>query len=357
MGTPHGKKGTRIEMKDDIRIALMGTGFIVEFRSQVYSRLPGVKVVSIMGRDPERTRQLAARNGIGYTATSFEELLAGPGFNVVDICLPNYLHKKFAVLAAKSGKHIICQKPLACNAAEAEEMLAAANKAAVIHCYAENWAYSPDMREIEATIQRGIIGRPLWMRGREAHFGPHTEWFYKKELSGGGALLDMGCHVICVFNKFMGKKAIELMCHAATLHHQTDCEDNAIAVIKYEGGLVGQVEASWTTRGGMAVCFEVWGDEGMITYDRSGLSQPIKVFSTKSTDKYFMEKAESNRGWLFPMVEEYWRYGYYDEMNHFTDCIRRGVEPSLTFRDGLEVNRIIDSAYTSVQTGKWSTIR
>jgi predicted dehydrogenase len=90
----------------------------------------------------------------------------------------------------------------------------------------------------------------------------------------------------------------------------------------------------------------------MITYDRSGLSQPIKVFSTRTTDRYFMEKAESNRGWLFPMVEEYQKYGYHGEMQHFTDCLRRGVEPCLTFREGVEVNRIIDAAYASSRSGK-----
>lgn len=340
-------------MMDTVRVAILGGGFSAEFRAQVYRRLPGVEVVSVMAREGDRVRSEAGHLGIRYVAATFEDLLAGPPFDAVDICLPNYLHKPFALLAAEHQKHVICQKPLARNAVEAQEMLDAVEAAGVVHCYGENWLFSPDMREIEAIIRQGTIGTPLWMRGREAHFGPHSRWFYEKDLSGGGALLDMGCHVIGVMNALCDRRAADVMCFAPTLHHATDCEDNAVAVVRYEGGLVGQVEASWTARGGMAVLFEVWGDEGSIAYDRSGPSQPIKVFSTAGTPRYFMEKAESDRGWLFPMVEEYWRYGYYDELSHFVAAIRDHRSPRLTFREGLEVNRIIDAAYRSAATGTW----
>jgi len=90
----------------------------------------------------------------------------------------------------------------------------------------------------------------------------------------------MGCHLIGAFNILSQQKAEAVFAHAATLHHRTDCEDNALALIRYGGNQIGQVEASWTQKGGMAVLLEVWGDEGMVTYDRSGLSQPIKYFPT-----------------------------------------------------------------------------
>jgi predicted dehydrogenase len=228
--------------------------------------------------------------------------------------------------------------------------------AGVIHCYGENWLFSPDMRELESIISKGTIGRPLWMRGREAHGGPHSPWFYDKLLSGGGALLDMGCHVIGVMNALSGQRVKEVVCQASTLYHRTDCDDNALAVLRYDGGLIGQVEASWTTWGGAMVSFEVWGDEGRVTYDRSGPAQPIKVFAKRATDHYFMEKADSDRGWLFPMVEEWWRYGYYDELSHFVDAIRHRRQPRLTFRDGLEVNRIVDAAYRSASEGTWQPV-
>lgn len=335
---------------------MLGTGFIAEFRAQVYARMEGAEIVSVLGRDGNKTRAFADRLGIGCSATEFESLLQGPDFDAVDLCLPNYLHEEIAIKAALAGKHILCEKPLGRTAAEARSMLAAATQAGIIHAYGENMIYSPDFREIIDIVKRGTLGRLLWMRGREAHFGPHSPWFWKRELSGGGALVDMGCHLIAIFNLLLDQVPEEVFAHTPTLHHDTDCEDNAIALLKYRGGVIGQCEASWTQRGGMAVAFEITGDEGMISYDRSSLSQPIKVFTRNATTRYFSEKVEHDRGWLFPTVDEYWRYGYYDQIRHFIDCVRDGITPMLTFEHGVEVNRVMDSAYASGREGTWQSV-
>jgi len=343
-------------MGREIRVAMLGIGFIAGFRAQVYAKIPDVKVVSVLGRDMARTKKFAEENQIYYAATTFADLLKGPDFEAVDICLPNNLHLEMAVKAARSGKHIICEKPLGRTAAEAQIMLQEAENAGIIHCYGENLFFSPDMQEILSIIDRGIIGQPLWMRGREGHSGPHSAWFYDRSISGGGALLDMGCHLIGVFNQISQEKATTVFAFTPTLHHRTDCEDNSLTIIRYGNKLFGQVEASWTQRGGMQMLFEVWGDEGMISYDRSALSQPIKVFALKKTNRYFSEKVEHNQGWLFPTVQEYWRYGYYDEIQHFIECLQEKKEPILTFKEGYEVNRIIDKAYSSYKSGKWEDL-
>lgn len=340
----------------ELRVAMLGTGFIADFRSQVYARTPGAEVVAILGRDPDRTRAAAERLGITHAATSFDELLAGPEFDLVDMCLPNHLHVGAAKRAAAEGKHIMCEKPLGRTAAEASTMLEAAEAAGVIHCYGENWLYSPEFREVEARVREGLIGRPLWLRGREGHFGPHSPWFFDRATSGGGALLDMGCHVIGAFLNLVEGDAREVFCVAETLHHETDCEDNALGVMRFDSGIMAQVEASWTVRGGMAVVIEVWGDEGILLYDRTALAQPIKIFARRSTGAYLMEKAESDRGWLFPMVEEYRKYGYQDEIEHFLEAIRQGREPSSTFREGLEVNRVVDAMYASAVERAWKDV-
>jgi predicted dehydrogenase len=138
----------------DIRVAMLGTGFIAEFRAQVYARLQGVKVVSVLGRDEARTKRFAAANAIGFAATSFEDLLKGPEFEAIDLCLPNHLHQEMAVQASYAGKHILCEKPLGRTAEEAKTMLNAAESAGIIHCYGENMFFSPDMEEILAVLER-----------------------------------------------------------------------------------------------------------------------------------------------------------------------------------------------------------
>jgi len=339
-----------------LRVAILGAGFIADFRARAYAKTPGAEVVAVLGRDPGRTRALAEKHGIPHHCTDYETLFRGPEFDVVDVCLPNHLHLEAVRVAAGARKHVICEKPLGRTAEEAREMLAAVEDAGVIHCYGENWVFSPDMVEVEARIGEGLIGRPLWLRGREGHFGPHSAWFYDKATSGGGALLDMGCHVIGAFQRLVPSSTREVFCVAETLHHRTDCEDNALGVMRFENGVVGQVEASWTVRGGMAVVLEVWGDEGVLLYDRTALAQPIRIFARRAADTYVMEKAESDRGWLFPMVEEYRKYGYQGELEHFIERIAAGREPACTFREGLEVNRVIDAMYASASDGAWKRV-
>lgn len=339
-----------------IRVAMLGAGFIAGFRVQVYARLDGVEVVSVLGRTEARTRDFARGAGIGHAATTWEALLAGPAFDAVDLCLPNDLHLPFALKAAHAGKHILCEKPLARNADEAGQMLAAAEAAGVLHAYGENMLHAPDFREILEIVGAGTIGRPLWVRGREAHFGPHSEWFWQRGRAGGGALADMGCHLIAVFNRMLGALPEAVLAHAPRLHHDTDCEDAVLALLRYPGGTIGQCEASWIQRGGMQVCLEICGTEGMVTYDRSALSQPIKVFARNRTTRYFSEKVEHDRGWLFPTVDEYRRYGYEDQIRDFVTCIRKGAQPGLTFADGLAVNRIMDACYASARDGGWTAV-
>lgn len=340
----------------EVRIAMLGTGFIAQFRAQVYARLQGARLVSVLGRDADRTRAFAARCGGAHPATDWEQLIAGPDFDAVDLCLPNHRHLEFGLIAAAAGKHILCEKPLGLNESESRQMLEAAEEAGVVHAYGENMLYAPDFREILDIVAAGTIGKPLWVRGREAHFGPHSPWFWKKDESGGGSLMDMGCHLIAVFNRMLGEVPTSVLCHAPTLHHRTDCDDVSLALLQYPGGTLGQCEASWIQRGGMQVTLEISGTEGVVAYDRSALSQPIKVFARNQVQRYFSEKVEHDRGWLFPTVDEYWRYGYYDQIRHFVECVRDGTRSRVSFADGVAVSRVMDAAYASAASGTWHPI-
>ena len=105
-----------------------------------------------------------------------------------------------------------------------------------------------------------------WVRSRETHPGPHSAWFWDGRLTGGGAIIDLGCHCIEIIRSFVGKgnRPVEILCHTDTLVHPIDDEDNAIALIRFESGAIGQFEVSWTFRGGMDLRDEVAGTHGTI---------------------------------------------------------------------------------------------
>src|SRR5262245_5451497 len=287
-----------------------------------------------------------------------DEVLKRGDIDLVLLAIPNYVHKEIAIATAKAGKNMVLTKPLARNAAEAKEMLDAVKAAGVMHGYAETEVFSPAVVKARDFIQQGGIGKVLTVRSREAHSGPHMPWFWKKEMSGGGALLDMGCHCIEAARYFIGKETpvVEVMAWGDRLYHhdKTDAEDSAVLLMRFAGGQLGQAELSWIARGGLDLRNEVYGTEGTIFTDVTR-ETPIKVFSKPGAGQV-VEKAAAETGWLSPPVDEAWIYGYTGEMRHFVDCVATGKQPRENFEDGYIVNVILDAAYESMKSKRWEKV-
>jgi predicted dehydrogenase len=260
-------------------------------------------------------------------------------------------------MACEAGKHVLCTKPLAMNAKDAKEILDAVEDAGIFHGYLEDLVYTPKTLKAIGMVRSGSLGQILWTRSREAHPGPHSAWFWDRKLSGGGALVDMGCHCIEIGRSFIGKdiKPVEAMCWAATQVKPIDAEDHAIALIKYESGAVSQVEVSWNFRGGMDLRDEVSGTEGTIRLDH-WLRTGFEVFTTGKTDGYVSEKSESDNGWLFPVGDEVHALGYTDMFTDMLDSLEHDKMPVETFYDGYIVNAVMDACYKSAATKKWEPV-
>lgn len=340
-----------------VRIAMLGGGFVAQFYMLGLKDVPGHEVVVVASRKGETARQFAARWNIAETSEGFEQTIARDDIDLYLIALPNFLHRDIAVALARAGRNQVCTKPLARNAEEAKAMLDAVTEAGVMHGYAETEVFSPAVVRTEQLVRSGSIGRVLWVRSRESHFGPHSAWFWDPELAGGGALVDMGCHCIEAARYFHGTDVhpVEVMAWTATLHHNTKAEDNALAIIRFEHGGIAHAEVSWTSRGGLDLRNEVHGTQGAIFTDVTR-STPIEAFTTAPSG-YVVEKAESEQGWVKPVPEEAFVYGYQAEMKHFVDCVRDGTTPRETYRDGYVVNTIIDAAYRSSDSRRWEAIQ
>ena len=208
-----------------------------------------------------------------------------------------------------------------------------------------------------AAVRRGEIGRVLWTRSREAHPGPHSDWFWDKSLSGGGAIIDLGCHCIEISRNFIGKdvKPLEVMCWADTQVHPIEAEDSAVGLVKYASGAVGQFEVSWNFRGGMDLRDEVSGTEGTIT-NNHWLRTGFEMFTTGASGGYVAEKAESDSGWLFPVGDEVVALGYVDMFSDMLNALDEGRKPVEDFYDGYVVNAVMDAAYRSVESKRWEAV-
>ncbi len=281
-----------------------------------------------------------------------------PDTDVVVVALPNFLHEEAVKAVAKAGKAVLVTKPLGRNAAEAKRMLDAVEKAGVFGGYLEDLVYTPKSLKAMKAVQDGAVGDVTWVRARETHPGPHSAWFWDHRLTGGGAIIDLGCHCIEIGRIMVGKgnRPVEVMCHTDTLVHPIESEDNAIALVRYESGAIGQFEVSWTFRGGMDLRDEVAGTHGTIWINHF-LRTGLEMFTAGgSGGGYVAEKAETDAGWLFPVGDEVSELGYTDMFSDMFDAIDEAREPMETLYDGYVVNAVMDACYRSAKSRAWEEV-
>ena len=337
---------------------MLGTGLIGTFYTMcLHGQRSRDQVHAVYSRSEERARAFAVQWDIPNIYTDMAGAINDPETTVVVIGLPNHLHREAVLLAAEAGKAVLCTKPLARNADEAKEMLEVVENAGVFHGYLEDLAYTPKTMKALKSVQKGALGRVLWTRSREAHPGPHSDWFWDFKMSGGGAIIDLGCHCIEIGRNYIGKdiRPVEVMCWAATQVKPIEAEDNAIGLIRYEDGAVSQFEVSWTYRGGMDLRDEVAGTEGNIRTDHF-LRTGFEMFTDAGIEGYVAEKAESEKGWLFPVGDEVHELGYTDMFTDMFNAMEKASQPMENFYDGYVVNAIMDACYRSAQSRKWEPV-
>src|SRR5690554_2463479 len=340
------------------KITMLGGGFIGRFYAATLHGQRGRDEVRVIySRTGDRAREAAELLGIPRWTDNMREAVEDPETDVVVIGLPNYQHEEAVHLAAEAGKAVLCTKPLGRTAAEAKRMLEAVEKAGVFHGYLEDLVYTPKTLKALDYVQSGALGKVLWARSRETHPGPHSDWFLDRELAGGGAIIDMGCHCIEIARNFIGKnvRPVEAMCWADTQVHPIDAEDHAIGLVRYANGAVGQFETSWTFRGGMDLRDEVSGTEGTIWLNH-WLRTGFDVFTAVGQQGYVAEKAETETGWLFPVGDEASALGYTDMFAEQLNALDEARAPLESFYDGYVVNAIMDACYRSAESKRWEPI-
>jgi predicted dehydrogenase len=340
------------------KIAMLGTGLIGRFYTMSLQNFRGKDEIKIVCSSKlENAKKFADEFGIPRWTDDMAAAIQDPEIDTVIIGLPNYLHKQAVLLAAEAGKAVLCTKPLAMSGPEALEMLEAVEKAGVFHGYLEDLVYPPKTLKALQAVRKGALGKVLWARSRETHGGPHSDWFWTKELSGGGAIVDMGCHCIEIARNFIGKgiRPVEITCWADTQVHPIEAEDHAVGLVRYENGAIGQFEVSWTFRGGMDLRDEVSGTDGTVWLNH-WMRTGFEMFTGVGQGGYVAEKAEGDTGWLFPVGDEVGSLGYVEMFMDMFNSMDKGRTPMETFYDGYVVNTIMDAAYKAAESKRWEEI-
>ena len=382
-------------------IGFIGSGFITRFHIR---SLVGVRDADVRGcwspnaAHAESAAALARELDVGEARAfpSIEAMVSDPAVDAVWLCGPNHarLANLEAVCAAvQSGatlRGVACEKPLARTVAEAKRMLALAEEAGLGHGYLENQVFAPPVtRGRELIWRRGaaLTGRPYLARAAEEHSGPHSPWFWRGDLQGGGVLNDMACHSVEVVRHLLtapgaprdsirprrvtGRIAslkwsrpeysgrLRRTMGDAVDYARRPAEDFAGVTIEYEADdgtpLIGEATTSWSYVGpGLRLSMELLGPEYSLAVD--SLASGVKLFFSRevrgTAGEDLVEKQNAEVGSMPVVVDETAEYGYTDENRHMVPAFLRGETPDLTFEDGVEVVELLMTAYMSAEQGR-----
>jgi len=340
-----------------VNVGFLGSKFIGTIHAESFARMPDAEVLAVASPTPGNADAFAKKHGIPHSFTDYHDLLAIDEIDVVLVGIPNHLHCQATCDIAAAGKHVICEKPLCMDLAEADQMIDACRKAGVKLMYAEELCFTPKYVRLKQLLDEGALGKPHLLKQCEKHDGPHAPHFWDVDRSGGGVTMDMGCHAIEFFRWMLGRPRItSVYAQMGTYVHadKTRGDDSSIVILEFEGGCVGVAEESWCKLGGMDDRAEVHGSEG-VAYADLLHGNAIETYSRPGYG-YAVEKAGDTQGWTFTIYEEGWNYGFPQEMAHFIECVRDDKQPLVTGEDGRAVLEAIFAAYESAGTGRKVTL-
>ncbi|HEY6581071.1 MAG TPA: Gfo/Idh/MocA family oxidoreductase [Rubrobacter sp.] len=345
---------------EPLRAGVVGLGYAGEQHLKNFARVPGVEPVALAGLERDRLRELGGSYGVQDLYTSWEDLASCDDLDIISIGAPNHLHAPIAVAALEGGRHVLCEKPLARNGAEAQQIVDAARAADRAVHIAFTQRERGDVQALKQHVDEGNLGRiyhakATWMR-RNGIPGMGG-WFTSKELAGGGPLIDLGVHMIDMALYLMGEPRVESVSCATyaelgpqgrggwagaglmTGEKPYEVEDLAAAFIRLSGGATLNLEAGW------AVYRELSDDFGVTLYGTDGGAEmKVKNYGTSDTVRIFTDVA-GVPAVVTPEIEP--REGHLAVVRCFVETIQSGKWEGQHGEDGLDRARIIDACYAS----------
>ncbi|HPH95717.1 MAG TPA: Gfo/Idh/MocA family oxidoreductase [Anaerolineaceae bacterium] len=329
---------------DTLRIAFSGAGYIARVHAQAVWAAPGATPVALVDHQPDTKQSFTEQFGITRVYTRVEDLLADGEVDALVVCTPNYLHAHESLAALKAGVHVLVEKPMAMNAREAQEMVAAARDNHVVLMVAHNWRFDEEVMWLRRQVLDGRIGRVIRTKGYAVHvnWGPRG-WFTQRDLAGGGAAADMGVHALDTARFIMGDpQPVSVYARLGSFYQNFDVEDTALMMINWDNGAVSYIESGWwQPHADMeAAATQVYGVHGM-----------AQVFPTRLVR--FTEPGappEEIDGGFRPRVNHYSPEMYQRQMAAFINCIQGGKPSLQCARQGMINMQILDAAYESART-------
>ena len=383
-----------------LNVALIGAGFMGKAHSLAYVAMPmffhpapayPVRK-TIVDINDEVAAEAAIRFGFEKSTGNWQSVIDDPEIDIIDIATPNHLHAEIAIAAAAAGKHIISEKPLARNGAEAKTMYDAVKNAGIVHMVAFNYRRTPAVALAKKYIEEGAIGDILNFRGTYLQDwsadpdGP-LSWRFQKAIAGSGSLGDIGTHVVDMARYLCGEISqvnTQLKTWVTSRPVQSgtvdklgtgaknadapraavDVDDEVLSLLEFENGAIGSLEATRNAHGrNNFLTFEIHGTLGSIYFNYERRDELQVAFAKDQGDRKGFRTVYT--GPAHPYGEGLWPIpalgiGYGEtkiiEAYDFIKAIVEGGEVSPNFKDGYQINLIADAMAESAVKREWVSV-
>ncbi len=337
-------------MTRPIRIGFIGAGGIARQQAELLKKVPGAEVVAAADVRQAALDQFKTKFNPTHVFRDWKRLLALPGLDAVSVCTPNKQHCAPTIAALKAGKHVLVEKPMAMNAREARAMVAAARKAGRLLQIGFQWRFTPAAQFLRQRVASDSFGDILYVRCQALRRRGIPSWgvFGRKDLQGGGPMIDIGVHILemahfiigappplsasAACHTYLGNRKPAALCSWGTWDHKTyTVEDLAVGFIRFAGGGSLVIESSFAAHIEKDVfTLQIMGAKGGATFD------PLQIFT-------------DDRGYMLnstPAFAGSWD-GFEYKLRHFVECARDGKKCEAPGEDGLAVQQMLDAIYRS----------
>ena len=328
-----------------VRIALIGCGTMGRTHSNGYLSIENARPVAFCDLFAEKAQPLADAHG-GKVYTDFDTMLREAEFDVLDVCLPTYMHHDYAVAGMRAGKHVFCEKPVARTAEEAEDMIAVARECGVKFSVGHVLRFFPNYVDAASLCASGRLGTPRLIRTMRNQAFPAWSWggWYQDYEKSDGPILDLVIHDLdWIMHSFGDVQRVYALSLGGTVPGQEHC----MLVLRLQNGAICHVEGSWALPKGSAfhTAFEIVGTKAQLEYD-SIQDAPITLETA--------EDGAHQTDYLSPVLGPMEPYTL--ELQKFIDCVDHDTAPAVTGEEALKVLRVALAALESSQTGKPVTL-
>jgi predicted dehydrogenase len=379
-----------------VRVGIIGTGFAAETHADALRRLPGVALVGVASRTPERASESARKVGAAHAYREPGELIADPEIDAVHVCSTNHLHAQYASEALLAGKHVMCEKPLAIDAQSANDLVAVAETAAAsgtVSAVCFNYRYYPMVRQLQTIVAAGEYGPVHFVHGvyLQDWLLYDTDWNWRIDPSENGSsrtVADIGSHWIDLAQHISGERVAEVLADLGTVHPvrrrplgetstfedaaddgefeevEIDSEDFASVLVRFETGARGTFAVSQVSAGRRnRLTIEVDAATGALAWDQE---QPDSAWIGRRREPSLVFPRDAALG--VPLTRtpaghpEGWRSTFYNLFADFYGAVQAassGVSHEAgfaSFAEGWRTGLVVDAILRSHESGSWTSI-